>query len=237
MPKFCSSAKLAEPFNINVKCVDAKTSLEKLDQAAVFLPHLQFAHLAEYYSWFCREAFSLGKAGLDKFWEGMQKVWDDRLEGHPMCLEKHWNKISIPLFLHGDGVEYKNRDSMMVWSWGCKLGDQASLEKHMLLAAFPKSCTTRETWPPSGKSSDCHLKLLEKGCAQHMTLMAGHWKRVAPCLEKQGCIIIPEASEHMSGQCRGVMSSTATARACPIGHPTSDAGNVLLKTFLAVTPA
>ena len=58
----------------------------------------------------------------------------------------------IPFFLHGDGVEYQNRDSMMVWSWGCMLGDQASLEKHMLLAAFLKSCTTKETWPPSGKS-------------------------------------------------------------------------------------
>ena len=59
MGKFCSKVKLAEPFKVAVSCIDAKTSLEKLDQAAVFLPHLQFAHLAE--------ACSRGKGNLQKF--------------------------------------------------------------------------------------------------------------------------------------------------------------------------
>ena len=163
MGKFCSNVKLAEPFKVTVNCIDAKTSLEKLDQAAVFLPHLQFAHLAEYYPMCCQEAFSLGKGNLEKFWHGVQEVGDDRLEGHPMCLEKHWQEKSIPAFLHGDGVEYHNRDTMMVWSWGCMLGEQSSLEKHMLLAAFPKSCTTKETWPAIWKVLSWSFKALGKG--------------------------------------------------------------------------
>jgi len=96
MKKFRAIVKLAEPSHISVKCIDAKTSLEKLDQAAVMLPHLHFAALAEHYPMFCQEAFSLGKGSLEKFWEGVWKVGGGRLEGNPMCLEKHWKQKSIP---------------------------------------------------------------------------------------------------------------------------------------------
>ena len=100
MNKSCPNVMRAAPFHIKVPCIDPKTSLEKEDWAAVFLPHLQFAP--------------------------------------GMCLEKHWKQKVVPLMVHGDGVEYHNRDSLMVWSWGCMLTEMPSLKQHMLLAAFPK---------------------------------------------------------------------------------------------------
>ena len=59
--KFCSDVMLPEPFGIKVKCIDPKTSLEKVELASVYLPHLQFAHLGEHYPEFFKETFHLGK--------------------------------------------------------------------------------------------------------------------------------------------------------------------------------
>ena len=78
----------------------------------------------------------------------MEKSGDDRLVGHPMCLEKHWRSLSIPLMIHGDGVEYENRDTLLVYSWGSMLAQMPSLKQHWLLGCFPKSCTSEATWPP-----------------------------------------------------------------------------------------
>ena len=122
---------LPEPFSIKVKCIDPKTSVEKVELASVYLPHLQFAHLGEHYPEFFKEFFHVGKGDLEKFWKGVQTTKDDRLEGHPMRL----------------GVEYQTRDTTLVWSWGRFLGDMASMKQHQLLAAFPKSCTAKDTGP------------------------------------------------------------------------------------------
>ena len=161
--KFCSDVMLPEPFSIKVKCIDPKTSLEKVELASVYLPHLQFAHLGEHYPEFFKETFHLGKGDLEKFWKGVQTTKDDRLEGHPMCLEKHWQLHSIPIFVYGDGVEYQTRDTMLVWSWGCFLGDMASMKQHQLLAAFPKSCTAKDTWPTIWKYLKWSFEALGKG--------------------------------------------------------------------------
>ena len=96
------------------------------------------------------ETFGEGK-DLEKFWSGVEQSGDDKLTGHPMCLEKHWKEKTIPLFIHGDGVAFQNRDTILVFSWGSLLGDKGSLEKHFLLANYPKSCTNEKTWPPLWK--------------------------------------------------------------------------------------
>lgn len=136
MSKFCPHVLLPEPFHIQVDCIDHKTSLEKEDWAAVSLPHLQFAHLGEHYPDFFNKTFCCAKGSMEKFWTGVQKVKDDRLAGHPICLEKHWKAKVVALMVHGDGVEYHNRDSLMVWSWGCMLAEMPSLKQRMLLATF-----------------------------------------------------------------------------------------------------
>ena len=144
---------------------------------------------------------------------------------------------SIPLFLHGDGVEYQNRDSMMVWSWGCMLGDQSSLEKHMLLATFPKSCTTKETWPSIWKVLRWSFDALGKGLHPTHDSDGKPLEKGSPLFGKAGKPLHPNGYRAMCLQCRGTMSSTAIIWDCPIGHPITHVGNVLERTLLIVIPA
>ena len=160
---FCPQVHLPEPFQIKVGCIDPKTSLEKEDMASVFLPHLQFYMLAEHYPSYFHELFSLGKGDLEKFWAGVEKSGDDKIINHPMCLEKHWRETTIPLFIHGGGVEFQSRDSLLVFSWGGVLGKGTSLKHHQLMAMWPKSCCTASTWGPIWQYLKWSFEALGKG--------------------------------------------------------------------------
>ena len=67
-----------------------------------------------------------------------------------MTLEKAWRSKNTPLFLHGDGVEFQSRDSLLTFSFGALALGKAmtSLEANLYLAAFPKSSTHEKTWEP-----------------------------------------------------------------------------------------
>jgi hypothetical protein len=87
----------------------------------------------------------------EQFWLAAMKTGDDRIHGHPMTSRSDWRRKVIPLFVHGDGVEYHTRDSLMVWSFGSMLNLFSSLDSHVLMAMFPKSCTAQGTWDPVWK--------------------------------------------------------------------------------------
>ena len=95
-----------------------------------------------------------------------------------MTLEKDWKNTTIPLFIHGDGVEFQSRDSLLVFSWGGLLNRMSSsLESHFLLAAFPKSFTSnflkkealekgpleKGTWPPTWEVLEWSFEALAAG--------------------------------------------------------------------------
>ena len=101
--------------------------------------------------------------GLEAFWDGAIARQDPRLEGHPCQKGANWKKKTFPLFLHGDGVEYQDRDTLMVWSWGGLMCLFQSLDCHFLIADFPKSCTTAATWDPLMKWLEWSLTALAKG--------------------------------------------------------------------------
>ena len=92
------------------------------------------------------DLFSFGKGNLADFWKGVAKSGDDKLVGHPMKETKGWEDLCIPIYVHGDGVDFTNNDSLMVFSWGSLLSNHKTLLSHWLLACFPKSCGTKETW-------------------------------------------------------------------------------------------
>ena len=101
LTSFCPQILLPEPFEVQVPCLHPKTSLEKEDGAGLFLPHLLFSHLGEKHPEFFEQVFCLTDSSLEKFWSAVEAVEDDRIVGHPMCLEKHWNKKNIPLLSMG----------------------------------------------------------------------------------------------------------------------------------------
>ena len=70
----------------------------------------------------------------------------------------------VPLFIHGDGVEYQSRDTLMVWSFGSVLSlFSDSLMKHFLMAMFPKLATSASTWPAIMKWLVWSFDALAKG--------------------------------------------------------------------------
>eukprot|EP00959_Pyramimonas_sp_CCMP1952_P142643 2986483-Pyramimonas_sp.AAC.1 len=51
----------------------------------------------------------------------------------------------IPLFVHGDKVEYSNEDSLMVWHMGSVLSTDSSLYAGLLLGATPHKTEVKST--------------------------------------------------------------------------------------------
>lgn len=146
---FLSDLRVAEPTLVNMTCLDSKTSSEVTAEAAVFLPHQMFAALREYSS--LSGLFDPSK--LQAFWAQVVAKQDPKLHNHPMVLQDDWQKTFIPVFVHGDGVEFQTRDSLLVYSWGFLLAQGASSDTSYLMACFPKSATTKQdkgrgTWDP-----------------------------------------------------------------------------------------
>ena len=91
----------------------------------VFLPHLMVASWAESYPQLMDACFGVSKAA--EFWDQI-KADDPRLIDSPVAREKanqpeEWEKRKekvIPLWLHGDGVEF-GTDSLLLFSFGGSL--------------------------------------------------------------------------------------------------------------------
>lgn len=80
---------------------------------------------------------------LETFWNGVEASGDPRLIGHPMTLVPNWKRLFHPLFIHGDGGEFTERDSIMIYCWGSLLTEGSSDDCSLMLATFPKSCTIK----------------------------------------------------------------------------------------------
>lgn len=192
MGHFCSDVQICQSFEVPVECVDSKTSKESVVDASIFLPHMMFAKLGEMFSAFFHSLFCLGKGNLEKFWQGVQASGDDKLVNHPMTLEKGWEECCIPLFLHGDGVEFQSRDSLMTFSWGSLLSDKTSLESHLLLGAYPKLSTSKNTWSGMWKWFRWSFQALQAG--KHPTLDPDNkpLEKGSPWYQYQGQLLHPK---------------------------------------------
>ena len=168
MNAFCSHVQIASSFDVDVPCLHPKTPKDALEKASIFLLHCVFSTLGENYPEVFAQFFCFGKGNLANFWKRVAKTGDLKLKGHPMSLEKDWEDLTIPLYIHGDGVEDSNNDNLLVFSWGCLLSGLSTLLSHWLLACFPKSCGKKETWEVIWKSLQWSFEALAKG--KHPTL-------------------------------------------------------------------
>ena len=155
--------KLQQAFAVEVEAVDPKTSVCTMADAACFLPHVMFSSLGTGYPEQFQHMF--GVSGAEAFWKSVEKQNDPRLLNHPIArdskvLEK---RTTIPLFVHGDGVEFRTRDSLMCWSWGGLLCPLSSLQSHLLLASWPKSATSSKTWQALDELVSWSFEALLKG--------------------------------------------------------------------------
>lgn len=105
--------KESPTFSIQVPALDAKEENPKtMATCHMVLPHLLVWQLFESYTQLAPSLFGLQK--LQAFWAGL-KPNDPRLWG--WGLEESQKKKTIPLWLHGDGVEFST-DTLLTFSWG-----------------------------------------------------------------------------------------------------------------------
>ena len=161
MSAFLPNVGIPPGLDIEVPCLDPKTSKESVTTVQVFLPHSMFSALAENYprkweQFFCTH-------DLAAFWSQVEAKKDQRLKGHPLTKGERWQETTVPLFCHGDGAEFQTRDSLMIYSFGSIQNLLASLDSHLLMACFPKSCTTPQTWQPLWEYLAWSFESLQKG--------------------------------------------------------------------------
>ena len=158
---FGSSLAFQSGFPVTVMANDPKTRHQTHAEASIHVPHLMFSALGTHYPEEFGQMF--GTAGLQAFWEGVAAKKGPRLSHH---FGKRWDldkRHTIPLFIHGDGVEFQTRDSLMCWSFGGLLCPLSSLNCHLLLAAWPKTATHQETWAPMDELLAWSFEALLKG--------------------------------------------------------------------------
>ena len=163
-PKFC----------IKVPALDSKE--DNADTEAdfhFFLPHLWISSLFESYPKVADNLFGINSVG--QFWEQV-KDSDPRLIGSPVAWEKAkkaatWAKMkqkTVPLWLHGDGVEFST-DSLMVYSFGGSLC-QPTTKKHQGRAL------------KQSQNTEFHQSGLEQSHSSHSGLKQSHAMDHSLCL-------------------------------------------------------
>ena len=136
---FLHSVLVSPSMSAEVPCIDPKTSKATVQDCHFFLPHLMFWSLMKNYTLEAQIVFALD--AIDGFWEGVVSVGCPKLVGHPLWSITNFATLRIPLFIHGDGVEFVNGDSLMVYSWGSLLSAGSSQDTSLLAAVWPKNCT------------------------------------------------------------------------------------------------
>jgi len=206
MRKFVRNVALDEACKVKIRCLDNKAclakgeeslgkepeklSLEKDEEAAIFLPHLVFANLGANYPDFFKKTFNCDNLG--KFWKQVEGTGDEKLKGHPMTLEKDWRDKTVPLFLHGDGVEFQSRDTLLTYSFGALVCGLSSLEANLYLASFPKSTTAPSTWEPMWKVLKWSFESLGKGYHPERDADNKPLEKGSPFYENRGKPLHPE---------------------------------------------
>ena len=140
--------------SIQVPALDAKEENPETKAAChIVLPHLLVWQLFSSYPKLAPSLFGLHK--LKAFWGNLKsndpRLWDSGLKES----QKH---KTIPLWLHGDGVEFST-DSLMTFTWGptlyapqgLKEGPREMHPSHpmdssFLITAWPKSAAASNTW-------------------------------------------------------------------------------------------
>jgi len=142
--RFCKDISLPQACIVETEAVDPKNKQLVQATAGVFLPHEQLHALQDHHQF---EAMFCTK-DLEAFWNAIEQTGDPKLTNHPMLQIPQWKSRCIPIYIHGDGVEYHNKETMMVYHWGCLLSVLTTMCSALLLACFPKSCTSDGTWGP-----------------------------------------------------------------------------------------
>lgn len=139
--RLLDASSLPEPTIVRVPCLDTRSNpaLVMHDDMGIMEPHLWIAALADH----AESEPLLGLSCAEEFWNSVSPN-DPKLlaaGGHPMLQVAGWKELFIPLWLHGDGVEYSENDSLQVYTCGSCLTSSNSMLTMLYISSFVKSVT------------------------------------------------------------------------------------------------
>ena len=243
MAHYCQDISISPAIHVQVPVLEPKSSKVLVEDASIFLPHILFSDLAHHYPDQFHNLF--GTQDLQPFWTGVEKVKDDRLYQHPICLDERQGEYTksvqnkqktIPIFMHCDGVEFQSRDSLQVWNWGGLLNQYHSLASHFLVSAIPKACTTEDTWDPIMAWVTWSLEALLKGYHPEVGPDNEPLLKGSPFHALKGLPLTLEITGQWYGQCRGTMKCTPTPSTSPTGMQPAHAGTVTASSHSVKAP-
>lgn len=179
--RFIKDVFVPEPTMVTTRCINTKSLKKEEEEAGVFLPHLMFASLGTLPNF--SQQFPVEH--LETFWTTLEKSGDPALKNHPMIV-KNWKKFTIPIFVHGDGVQYSQGNSLMVWSWGALMASFSSLQSKYLICCWPKNATSDKTWPDLLKEITWSFASLANGYHPTHDSSGSPLKKGSPFFEMRG---------------------------------------------------
>ena len=175
LEKTCKN-KYPMPIQLTTEMVDPKTSQIENAQISIFRPDDLVSGI---YTDASRFEMLFRTNACGKFWSSI-RTDDPKLQ--ILLQEMKWKRsdlnMVVPMYLHGDGVQFENNDSMMVYHMGSLLNPESSLDSGLLLAACPKSCATEKTWKVVWDNLCDGFKVCQDGCNADDCEIAGGWKFV-----------------------------------------------------------
>lgn len=126
-----------EPYVHQIQALNPKS--DRTEQctvtAPVLLPHEWIACLSENAPECFERTFGLAK--VPEFWEHAD------LQDPKMKLHVHLDSFCVPLWVHGDGAEYQNRDSLNIISFSGALGVGCTKDRKLLCTTWSKDCSAQ----------------------------------------------------------------------------------------------
>ncbi|CAE7719047.1 unnamed protein product [Symbiodinium sp. CCMP2592] len=161
--KHGKAVQVAEPYKLRVPVLDPRSApRQSLEDAGMLLPHDLFCSIGREYPDQFDSIF--GIADLPSFWGQIRS--DDFHFGADLQPDQIDSHHTIPMWLHGDGVAFGERDSLMVLSFGSLTSSLAPSSACLFCAAFAKKVTAtsaknegddtwRNIWQPLAWSLEC----------------------------------------------------------------------------------
>ena len=171
-----SRGTFAMPTAVNIPCWNPRTSRNENADFSYFDPasvvEAFYSH-TELFDYFFQPKL------VESFWQNIRQDDPRRLMLFQEAgLQQNDLPHVIPLWIHGDGVEFVDGHSLMTLSFGSVLNVGPSLDSSLLLFAFPKDCADAKTWEHVWAHIVPSFLQMQQGVSAAGTPLAGKWKFV-----------------------------------------------------------
>ena len=137
--KVFEHVQVPETFEVKVPAMLPKSDRSAPGEAVagVLLPHDWVHRLSVHFEDAFQRVF--GSDRVAEFWRN-QDLMDPKLVHHPLLQVADFKRLFVPLWVHGDGAEHQNNDSLCIVSFCSVLGVRCTKDRKLYVTSWPKVC-------------------------------------------------------------------------------------------------